>query len=295
MSKDERKKLYDAVMLLAALIPAVYTMVAFHTSSNSMESAREQATKIVDIAMAMLSDKLSPAPGRPPTTDEPISPVAPQPTPGEPIAGHEARPRPDAPITYEIGFDGLDMELTIRFNFEDSDVDGQVFLPYAPGVWKIRPEVARMVTDALRQIKTAMVNSDEVVVGVSIYGVADTLPIRTARDGRPWRYFGPLPPSTEAFDQHGRSRLIPLRNGEPLTNDGLAFLRAFAAATIITEVFPGQPQLHAYTSDKVGDRYASIHIRIVNALLDDYREMNLLERNITSAGFAVRRAIERVR
>jgi len=258
MTEDARKQLYDTVMLAATLIAAVatvigatYAVVAFHGASAQMDSAREQKTETAETVI---------------------------------------REAAKEPFAFEVGFVGLDMDLTMWFNVQDKDAEGGFVVPLPPGGWMIPPDLARAMMDTLRDLKSALAAADDAEVQVRIDGVADALPFKP-RSGQPWRYWGPSLPNAEAFDKQGVLRPVSLLHGEPLTNLKLAYLRARAAAELVWGVFPVEPVLYAYESEAIGNRYAVIHLRIVNALLDDYREMNLLERNMTSAAFAWRRAV----
>lgn len=184
---------------------------------------------------------------------------------------------PSPNLKAETDFHELDMNVKLRLSFERR-------IPHKPGVWQIPVEIEQPMQLVLEGIRRELLDDPRAEVSAGVLGTADPIPIAEG-----WRYFGPGVSALPVRYADNREATIEVEHASLMTNEKLACLRAHEAGEIVARALGVQPALAAFVSPAVGDRFAVVRLHIENALLDDFEQMNRLERDITRAGFTIKR------
>ena len=236
--------LLQIVVVLATVAGATYSGLAYHTGGQKISAGQEQLTQLVNRSFSDADSGM---------------------------------------VLKDVAFNGLDMDVAIDFNSDESSVDTAVTVNHDLGQWLLTSRTRHLIRKVCRNLHYFVINPLDTRTKIQILGVADSIPIRTLSDGSNRRYSGPSLHGLRYHDlQSGRpvERMIDIISGEPLTLEKLAVLRAYEPSRIVSEELGETPELYAKVLDYAGPKKVVLVIRVVDALKFKYDEMNDLERGV---------------
>ncbi len=193
-------------------------------------------------------------------------------------------------LTLDVG-EGLDLELRTMATPDGATTVTAMVTGYATGCYRIREAPnALMVFEAIRQTLISVLGSARAPepAAMEVIGGADGIPMRELAV-----YRGDLglirEQSFYSYDEQSNRTITLIPNVTHLTNDAIAFLRAYDAADYLRTIpvlSDASARFAISTTSRAGGKYrrSMMHIRMPHLLDKEYKDLPYVARALLEKG-----------